>query len=68
MPDPSGRWLMMCSCGATEIRADSGPAWRDFDLHQEGPNLYRVTCKACGKVTAHHMREGSRGTAATATA
>ncbi len=65
--DAAGRWVMMCPCGTSEIRADDGPAWLDFELEQLGPNRYRITCSACGHVTEHVMSLGAATSKAAAT-
>ncbi len=57
MPDPAGRWVMMCPCGASEIRADAGPTWHDFELTLLDTNRYRVRCTSCGRVTEHAMSQ-----------
>lgn len=55
MSDPRGRWVMMCPCGAAEIRAPDGPSWASFELHLISGSRYRVTCRDCGHTTEHFM-------------
>ncbi|GEK74218.1 MULTISPECIES: hypothetical protein [Halomonas] len=66
MPAPMGRWVMMCSCGATEIRADDGPSWATFTLEKLEGRHYRVVCHACGQATEHWIGQGSTGSISSA--
>ena len=61
IPDPRGRWVMMCPCGATEIRAPNGPSWAAFDLRLMEGNRYQITCHSCRHSTQHHMHHSTAG-------
>ncbi|QFU01606.1 hypothetical protein FIU83_08145 [Halomonas sp. THAF5a] len=61
MPVPQGRWVLMCPCGATEIRAQDGPHWAAFDLEKVDGRRYRITCQACGHITEHHWNQDAMG-------
>ncbi|MDR5868072.1 hypothetical protein [Halomonas koreensis] len=56
MPSPLGHWMMLCPCGAVELRATQGPAWHAFELAPIAAGRYRITCRTCGHTTerAHH--------------
>ncbi|WP_108444813.1 hypothetical protein [Halomonas denitrificans] len=48
MPAPMRRWVTMCPCGASEIRAEEGPRWRMFTLRKLEEKRYHIHCHACG--------------------
>lgn len=57
LPDPTGGWVMMCACGAAEIRSINGPRWASFDLKAVAGDRYRVTCRTCGQATEHQTQQ-----------
>lgn len=61
MPVPSGRWAMMCTCGATEIRAEDGPKWAAFHQEAIDSSRYRITCRDCGHVMEQASHQGEMG-------
>lgn len=54
VPSPLGHWMMMCSCGATEIRSPKGPNWTSFELRSLDETSYRITCGSCGRMTQRY--------------
>ncbi|MEQ6887830.1 hypothetical protein ABE957_03935 [Halomonas sp. CS7] len=55
MPAPMRRWVMMCPCGAAEIRAEEGPHWSMFTLEKLEERRYRIRCHACGNTNEHRV-------------
>lgn len=53
LPAPQQRWVMMCPCGAAEIRAETGPRWSMFTLERLGSDRYRISCRTCGHANEH---------------
>ncbi len=66
MPVPMGRWVMMCPCGAVEIRAEGGPKWATFSLEKLEGRRYRVVCHSCGHATEHWIGQASTGSISSA--
>lgn len=56
LPSPLGHWMMLCPCGAAELRAPQGPAWADFELRALDERRYRITCGHCGNTTEQYRR------------
>ncbi|ATJ83305.1 hypothetical protein ACFPTY_09835 [Halomonas beimenensis] len=65
LPSPLGHWMMMCPCGAAELRSPRGPAWATFELRTLADHRYRITCCECGHVTeqSHHRQAALEGSA-----
>lgn len=63
MPVPSGRWAMMFTCGATEIRAEDGPKWAAFHLEKIDSSHYRIICRDCGHFMEQNSTQAEMGSA-----
>ncbi|SDI69592.1 hypothetical protein [Billgrantia gudaonensis] len=61
IPDPIDGWIMMCPCGATEIRTRKCTRWETFELHALELNRYRITCKTCGNATEKRSLDSKIG-------
>ncbi len=61
-PEPiHGGWIMLCSCGSTEILLDQGKDWNAFQVAQLSGTLYRVTCLSCGTISELYQARNGEG-------
>ncbi|MCK2183222.1 hypothetical protein [Halomonas getboli] len=55
MPEPRGGWLMMCSCGTSEIRPSAMDTWHEFAVTAVEDRTYQLVCSQCHQRSLYHQ-------------
>ncbi|QFT85037.1 hypothetical protein FIU88_08610 [Halomonas sp. THAF12] len=55
MPEPRGGWLMMCPCGASEIRPSTMDTWHEFGVTAVEDRTYLLVCGQCQQRTVYRQ-------------